>query len=355
MNISKKIRVVVIDDSSVIRAFLSHILNSTNDIEVVATAVDPYEGRDKIVEYKPDVITLDVEMPKMDGITFLEKLMCHFPIPTVIISSLTQKGSETALKALDYGAVAVVPKPAIDVTRKLETIGDEIIRVVRSAAKANVGAMKQNIERLKQKKHTPNTAMLKTTKQIVAIASSTGGTQALKVLFSTLPSDIPPMVVVQHMPPVFTHNFAESMNEKFPFCVKEAEEGDQLICGRVLIAPGNFHMEVRRSGANYYVTLNQEPHVHGVRPAADHLFESLARNAGRNVIGIVLTGMGKDGAAGLKRMRNEGSFNIAQDEKTSIVFGMPKEAIKLDAIDKVVPLEKIGEVLCFQLNRRSAA
>jgi two-component system chemotaxis response regulator CheB len=335
----KKIRVLIVDDSSIIRTLLTKILSSDNDIEVVGTAPDPFIARDKIVSLKPDVMTLDIEMPKMDGVTFLGKVMQHFPIRTIVISSLSVAGSESALKALEAGAVDVVAKPAIDVTKSLEDLGAEIIQRVKMAARAK---LIKKVVLQKPKVLTSTSALARTTHQILAIASSTGGTEALKVLLPSLPSDLPGTVIVQHMPPVFTKAYAQHLQQICPFEVKEAEQGDRVIPGRVLLAPGNYHMELNRSGAQYFVELNQKPALHGVRPAADLLMNSVAKFAGSNAIGVVLTGMGKDGAEGLLKMKQAGSFNIAQNEDTCVVFGMPKVAIELKAIDLVCDLDEIA-------------
>lgn len=352
--VAKKIRVLIVDDSAVVRNLLSRILSSDGDIEVVGTAPDPFVAREKIVALSPDVITLDIEMPRMDGITFLEKLMRHRPIPTIIVSSLSARGSEMALRALEVGAVDVVAKPAIDVTKALTEIGGAVVEAVKMASKARLQP-RLSMPAGSEIKKTAATALAKTTHQILAVASSTGGTEALKALLVNLPANIPGTVIVQHIPPVFSKAFANSLNKLCPFEVKEAEHGDRVGPGRVLIAPGNFHMELTRSGAYYYVHLNQEPPIHGVRPAADNLMRSVAKHAGANAVGLVLTGMGKDGAQGLLEMKSAGSFNIAQDEASCVVFGMPKEAIEAGAIHKVLPLDRIAAELMDQFKRREVA
>ncbi|GIL16492.1 MAG: chemotaxis response regulator protein-glutamate methylesterase 2 [Oligoflexia bacterium] len=352
-----KIRVLIVDDSSVVRSLLTHILSSDPGIEVVGVASDPYIAREKLVSLKPDVMTLDIEMPRMDGITFLEKVMKHFPIPTIIVSSLSVRGSETAYRALEVGAVDVVAKPAIDVTKALNQIGQHLIETVKAAARVDMN--KHKVVRSEQvvasRPTGSSTALIRTTHQVLAIASSTGGTEALKVVLPRLPADLPGTVVVQHMPPVFTKTFAEHLQKLCPFEVKEAQDGDRVNPGRVLIAPGNYHMELSRSGAYYYVHLHQQPQLHGVRPAADYLMWSVAKVAGANAIGVVLTGMGKDGADGLLKMKEAGAYNIAQDEKSCIVFGMPKEAIDLGAIHKTLPLDKISDELRIQFSKREVA
>ncbi|MBF0442374.1 MAG: chemotaxis response regulator protein-glutamate methylesterase [Oligoflexales bacterium] len=346
-----KIKVLVVDDSSVVRTLLTRILHSAGDIEVVATAPDPYVARQKLVMLKPDVITLDIEMPRLDGVTFLEKVMEYFPTPTVIISSLSQKGSETAFRALEAGAVAVIAKPALDVSESLQKIGAEVIEHVRAASKANVRGF-QRVKRTAVEKSSGNRALSKTTHQLLAIGASTGGTEALKVLLPSLPADLPGTVIVQHMPPVFTKAFAQKLNEICPFDVKEAASGDYVRPGIALIAPGDFHVTLQRDGAYYVVGLNKNPPVHQVRPSADILFESVAEWAGANAIGVILTGMGRDGAKGLKKMHEAGSYNIAQNEESCIVFGMPREAIALGAVDRVLPLKDIAGALVTQFNLR---
>lgn len=351
---SQKIRVFIVDDSSIIRTMLQKIFSMAPDIEVVGTAPDPYVARDKLVQLKPDVMTLDVEMPKMDGVTFLEKVMKHFPVRTLIVSSLSTRGSETALRALEVGAVDVMAKPAINVVDAIESVGAEIIARVRAVAKAKLPEVSATPPARTAAK-VNKTSLHRTTHQILAIASSTGGTEALKVLMPMLPSDIPGTVIVQHMPPVFTKTFAGHLQALCPFEVKEAEDGDRVMPGRVLLAPGNFHMELTRSGAYYYVKLHQQAPLHGVRPAADFLLKSVAKYAGANAVGVVLTGMGKDGAEGLLEMKKHGSYNIAQNEQSCVVFGMPKVAIDVGAIHKVLALEKIAQEIWDQVEKREVA
>jgi len=355
---SKKIKVLIVDDSSVVRNLLTHILSSDPEIEVVGVAPDPFIAREKLLSLNPDVMTLDIEMPRMDGITFLEKVMKHRPIPTVIVSSLSTRGSETAMRALEVGAVDVVAKPAIDVTKALQQIGNDVVQTVKSAARANLTRLTapRQEQKVTQVKSLPSpTALMKTTHQILAIASSTGGTEALKVVLPRLPADIPGTLVVQHMPPVFTKTFAEHLQALCPFEVKEAEDGDRVNPGRALIAPGNFHMELYRSGAYYYVKLHQEAQLHGVRPAADYMMWSVAKYAGANAVGVILTGMGADGADGLLKMKQAGSYNIAQDEASCVVFGMPKEAIERSAVEKILSLEKISDEIIRQFRMREVA
>lgn len=351
----KKTRVLIVDDSAIIRTLLTKIISSDPELEVVGSAPDPYVARDKLAELKPDVMTLDVEMPRMDGVTFLEKVMAHMPTRTIIISSLTSKGSETALRAMEAGAVDIMTKPAIDVSQSLGTIANEIVQRIKIVARAKLPVraatpiVKSTVAR------PPTQALAKTTHQILAITASTGGTEALKVFLSMLPADIPGTVIVQHMPPVFTKTFADTLSRLCNFEVLEAKDGDRVMPGRALLAPGNYHMELVRSGAYYYVKLHQEPPLHGVRPAADFLFKSVAKIAGSNAIGVILTGMGKDGADGLLEMKKVGSYNVAQNEETCIVFGMPKVAIDVGAIHQVLPLDRIAGHVWDQVIKREVA
>lgn len=349
-----KIRVLIVDDSAIVRKMLARLLSSDPQIEVVGWAPDPYIAREKLFELKPDVMTLDIEMPRMDGITFLNKVMKHRPTRTLVISSLSKRGSEMALRAFEVGAIDVIEKPSIDVQSSLESQAKVIIDKVKVVARANLVGYQQKI------KTQPVSAQVsaslgQTTHQILAFASSTGGTEALRVVLSHLPPNIPGTLIVQHMPPVFTNSYANSLNKLCPFEVKEAKDGDKVVPGQVLLAPGNYHMELNRSGAFYFVQLHQKPFLHGVRPAADYLMKSVANKAGKNAVGVILTGMGRDGADGLLAMKNSGSYNIAQDEKSCVVFGMPKEAIEIGAIDKVITLERIAGEIVNQLRLRNAA
>ena len=350
-----KTRVLVVDDSAVIRTLLTAILSSDPEIEVVGAAVDPYHARDMLVDLKPDVMTLDIEMPRMDGITFLGKVMEHFPVRTLIISSLSQKGAASSLRALELGAVDVLAKPAIDVTESMRDMAEELISRVKAVARARMPTPSLARASVQPSGKKEFTSLARTTHQILAIGSSTGGTEALKVVLTALPEDIPGTVIVQHMPPVFTKTYAESLQKICRFEVKEAEEGDRVQPGRVLLAPGNFHMELTRNGAYYHVTLNQKPMVHRVRPAVDLLFRTVASTAGANAIGVILTGMGRDGAQGLLEMKAAGSYNIAQDEASCVVFGMPKEAIELGATHVTLPLEKIADSILGQVKARRVA
>lgn len=351
-----KVRVLIVDDSAVIRKLLEKILGSSAEIEVVGTAPDPYVAREKLVEFKPDVMTLDVEMPRMDGISFLEKVMKYFPTRTIIFSSLAQTGSETYLKALEAGAIEVLEKPSLSITDGLETLSRELVEKVKAVAKARLNPVPKFKPLTSQAgAKAPLSSMDRTTHQLLAIASSTGGTEALKVFLSGMPAHIPGTVIVQHMPAGFTKTFADNLNKMFPFEVKEAQEGDQVMPGRVLIAPGNFHMEVERKGAFYYVKLHQQATLHSVRPAADYLMKSVAKYAGKNAVGIVLTGMGKDGAEGLLAMKEAGAFTLAQNEQTCVVYGMPAAAVSLGAVNKVLPLEELAQEALQRVQNQNVA
>lgn len=341
-----KIKVLIVDDSAVIRKMLVSIFEQDNEIEVVGTAADPFIAREKIVKLKPDVLTLDVEMPRMDGITFLEKLVKHFPIPAIIISSITPRGSESAVRALELGAVDIISKPSLDVTKGMENLKKQIIEKVKIAARSKVkAAMKHVVHKAVPEsylKGSSGNAMMKTTDIILAVGSSTGGTCALREIIVDIPANSPGIVVVQHMPPVFTKAFAESLDKIAKVDVREAKDGDYVIPGRCLIAPGGFHMELRRSGARYYVKLLDGDKVYQQKPSVEVLFNSVAKNAGANAVGVMLTGMGRDGEYGMLNMKNAGAKTLAQDEKSCVVFGMPKAAIDAGGVDKVVPLDNIA-------------
>jgi two-component system chemotaxis response regulator CheB len=341
----KTIKVLVVDDSAIVRNVFSKELSSYPDIEVVGTAPDPFIARDKIVQLKPDVLTLDIEMPRMDGLTFLRKLMKYYPVPTVIVSSLTPKGSRMTLEALDVGAVDVVAKPGGSYS--VADIRAELVEKIRAASIANLSC-----ERPPEKsgngaeKPAPARALTETSHKVIAIGASTGGTEAIKAVLTNLPSDLPGIVIVQHMPANFTSAFADRLDSLCRVTVREARNNDAVVPGTALVAPGNYHMILRRSGARYYVEIKSGPMVHHQRPAVDILFKSTARYAGANAIGVILTGMGSDGAEGLLEMRHAGAKTIAQDEKSCVVFGMPKEAIKTGAVDRVLSLNAIaGEII----------
>jgi two-component system chemotaxis response regulator CheB len=345
-----KVTVLVVDDSAVVRQTLSRLLSLDPEIEVMATASDPFVAAHHIAERLPDVITLDIEMPRMDGITFLKKLMSQHPIPVVICSSLAEEGAQSTLQALELGAVEVIAKPQMGTRQFLEDSQIMLCNAVKAAARAR---MRPRRLREVQPKLTADVilppalhAMAETTEKVVMVGASTGGTEALKVLLENLPADCPGIVIVQHMPELFTRAFAARLDGLCAITVKEAATNDSVLRGQALIAPGNHHLLLKRSGARYYVEVKDGPLVCRHRPSVDVLFRSAARYAGRNAVGVILTGMGDDGARGMLEMKQAGAATIAQDEATSVVFGMPKEAIKLQCVDRVLPLESIaGAVL----------
>ncbi|MBT4087525.1 MAG: chemotaxis response regulator protein-glutamate methylesterase [Deltaproteobacteria bacterium] len=351
----EKIKVLIVDDSAVVRQTLEKVLSSDREIEVVGTAPDPYAAAKKMKTLVPDVITLDVEMPRMDGITFLKKIMSQHPIPVVICSSLTGKGSETALKALEYGAVEIIHKPLVGTKQFIEESNILICDVVKAAAQTRKGrtlkkttviepTKKLSADVILQK--ADKKAMVQTTERVVVVGASTGGTEALRVFLEALPYNSPGIVVVQHMPENFTTAFAGRLNDICQVSVKEAANNDSVLPGHVLIAPGNKHTLLKRSGARYYVEVKDGPLVSRHRPSVDVLFRSASRYAGKNVCGVILTGMGDDGAKGMLEMKETGAINIAQDEATCVVFGMPNEAIKAGGVDQVLPLQAIaGKVI----------
>ncbi|MEI7596470.1 MAG: chemotaxis response regulator protein-glutamate methylesterase [Bacteroidota bacterium] len=345
----KKIKVLIVDDSALVRQTLLAVFQTDPLIEVVGTAGDPFDAARKIQSEVPDVMTLDVEMPKMDGLTFLKKIMSQHPFPVVVISSLTARATESGMKALEYGAVDIITKPQGDLKLFFNEYAEKICEIIKGAATANV-RRKHFAEQTVQPKYSADvvipelhtTSMIKTTELIVAVGASTGGTEALKDFLVALPHDAPGIVIVQHMPEMFTKSFADRLNTLCNITVKEAENGDTVFPGRALIAPGNFHMLLKRSGAKYYVEIKDAPLVNRHRPSVDVLFRSAARYAGKNAMGIIMTGMGDDGAKGLLEMKEQGAHTIAQDEKSCVVFGMPKEAIKLGAADKIMSLDQIA-------------
>lgn len=345
------INVLIVDDSAVVRRVLSEELSHAKDICVVGTAVDPYVARDKILKLKPDVITLDVEMPRMDGLTFLGKLMKHHPMPVIIVSSLTPAGSQSAMKALELGAVEVLAKPggAYSVADMTKVLIDKI------RAAASVRYLKRKMPPVVQPQSNDVQAMIATTHKILAIGASTGGTEAIKDVLVQLPRNTPGTLIVQHMPEKFTTSFAQRLDSLCQMEVREAKNNDPVVPGVALLAPGNYHMALRRSGARYFVEIKDGPRVHHQRPAVDVTFHSIARYAGVNAVGVILTGMGSDGAAGLLTMREAGAHTIAQDKASCVVFGMPKEAIKKGAAEIVVPLNRIAAKICEQLARKHAA
>lgn len=354
VNLQKKdlhemIKVLIVDDSAVVRKVMTEELSGFEDIEVVGTAVDPYVARDKIVKLRPDVITLDLEMPRMDGLSFLAKLMKHYPMPVVVLSSLTPRNSDNALNALDLGAVEVLCKPGGSFST--QSISQDLARAIRAAAKARIP--KSPVKEASPVK-VPKTAGLlaETTYKVIAIGASTGGTKAIESVLRSMPATSPGTVIVQHMPENFTTSFAKRLNDICPMEVREARDNDHVLPGTALIAAGNHHMLLKRSGGTYLVKLKNGPRVHYQRPSVDVLFQSVAQIAGRNAVGVLLTGMGADGAKGLLNMKEAGASTIAQDEASCIVFGMPKEAIKLGAADKILALSRIPVAIFDSLQER---
>ena len=333
-----KIRVLVVDDSAVVRKIFSEELSKYPDIQVIGVAPDPYVAREKIVNLKPDVITLDIEMPRMDGLTFLKKLMKYYPLPTIIVSSLTPQGGKLTLEAMEIGAVDVIGKPGA-----AYTVGDmsaQLAEKIRAASRVRLTKRDESV--MPSGAGEPMRALAQTSNKVVAIGASTGGTEALKKVLTKMPPNSPGIVIVQHMPANFTTAFAARLNDLSQINVKEAEDNDSVTPGTALLAPGNFHMILRRSGGRYYVEVKTGPMVHHQRPAVDVLFKSTAKYAGANAIGVILTGMGADGAEGLLEMKNAGAGTIAQDEKSCVVFGMPREAIRLGGVDKVVSIDQVA-------------
>ncbi len=336
----KQINVLIVDDSAVVRKVLTKELSSKKGIKVIGTAPDPYVAREKIVRLKPDVVTLDVEMPRMDGITFLKKLMQYYPLPVIIISSLTEKGSKMAMDAFAAGAVDVISKPGS--AYSVGEMSNDLAQKIRDVAGVRLKAIHPTsapgtVSRIN------SMALSATTNKLIAIGASTGGTEAILRVLTKFPENAPGIVVVQHMPAQFTESFAQRLDGLCRIRVKEARDGDTVQNGQALIAPGNFHMLLRRSGARYYVRVKNGPMIHHQRPAVDVLFTSTARYAASNALGVILTGMGADGAAGIRAMKAAGSFNIAQDEASSVVYGMPKEAVKTGGIDLSLDIDAIAE------------
>jgi two-component system chemotaxis response regulator CheB len=348
--VKAKIRVLIVDDSASVRQALCSIIEESSDLEVMATAGDPFVAAQRIQAEVPDVILLDVEMPRMDGITFLRKLMEQHPIPTILCSTLLESGSEALLDALEAGAVDIIVKPRVDTKQFLMESQVRICDAVRAAANVRFKGARMVAPHRVQKKLTadvimpppnPSRALVRTTEQIVCIGASTGGTESLREVLTALPPNSPGIVIVQHMPERFTAAFARRLDGLCQVDVKEAENGDQVITGRVLIAPGNHHLLLQRSGARYHIAIKDGPLVSRHRPSVDVLFRSAAQYAGANALGIIMTGMGDDGAKGLLEMRTAGATTLAQNEETCVVFGMPKEAIAIGAADRAVPLSAI--------------
>ncbi|MDD2903064.1 MAG: chemotaxis response regulator protein-glutamate methylesterase [Syntrophales bacterium] len=353
----RKIKVLIVDDSALVRQTLSDIFSSDPDIEVMDTASDPFIAAVKLRQAVPDVITLDIEMPRMDGLTFLKKLMSQHPLPVVICSSIAQNNSDTTLKALEYGAVEIIQKPRLGTKKFLEEAKVSICDAVKAASLAKLRRYEKH-GRVEPKltadaiiDRPTSKAMIQTTEKVVVVGASTGGTEALRIFLETFPADAPGIVIVQHMPEHFTAAFARRLDGLCRLDVKEAEDNDTVIRGRALIAPGNRHLLLKRSGARYYVEIKDGPLVCRHRPSVDVLFRSAARYAGKNAVGVIMTGMGDDGARGMMEMKEAGAMTMAQDENSCVVFGMPQEAIKKGGVDKVLSLESMPlEVLraCHQ-------
>jgi two-component system, chemotaxis family, protein-glutamate methylesterase/glutaminase len=349
------IKVLVVDDSALVRKILSAMLMRSPDIQVVGTASDPYAAREKIKSLNPDVITLDVEMPRMDGITFLENLMRLRPMPVVMVSSLTQRGAEVTLRALELGAIDYVAKPKVDIAGSLANYADELIAKVKVAAAARVNPRgpAQRAPRSVDPRRTADAVLpatsrslaLRTTERVVAVGASTGGTEAIRELLEALPADAPAVVIAQHIPAAFSKAFAERMNRCSPMSVCEAQDGQYILPGHAYVAPGDRHLLVERDGARYRCRLSDGPHVNRHRPSVDVMFRSVAQNVGPNAVGVILTGMGEDGARGLKEMLEAGAHTIAQDEASSVVWGMPGTAVRLGAAKQVLALPRIPSEL----------
>lgn len=355
-----KIKVLIVDDSALIRSVMREIISSQADMEVVGVAPDPIIARDLIRQTNPDVLTLDVEMPKMDGLDFLEKLMRLRPMPVVMVSSLTERGSEITMRALELGAVDFVTKPKISIQSGMREYTDMIADKIRAASKARVKGRSASVSlsvtatadlSLPSLRHT-----LASSEKLIIIGASTGGTEAIKEFLMRMPSDCPGILIVQHMPEGFTRSFAQRLDSLCRISVKEAEHGDRVLLGHAYLAPGHSHLMLARSGANYVTQLDQGPPVNRHRPSVDVLFRSAAINAGKNAVGVILTGMGKDGAAGMLEMKQAGSHNFAQNEATCVVFGMPREAVAVGATHEVGPLQELpGMVLEFLTKNSSRA
>jgi two-component system chemotaxis response regulator CheB len=346
----KKSRVLIVDDSALMRQILQQVLQSDPGIEVVGSASDPFIARDKIKALNPDVLTLDVEMPRMDGLTFLGKLMKGHPMPVVMVSTLTERGCDTTLRALSLGAVDFITKPKLDVKTGTLDLADEIISKVKAAASARVMVPRTGTAQPPQEPQTASyLPQIRATHKIVAIGASTGGTEALKDLLEFLPADFPGIVIVQHMPEKFTAQFAKRLDSICKISVKEAEDGDRVLPGHALLAPGGKHMVLVRRGAEYSVKITTTEPVNRHRPSVDVLFDSVAEQAGSNAVGVILTGMGNDGARGMLAMKNAGAFNLAQDEASCVVFGMPREAIAMGGAHEVHPLNKIAPAIVKHL------
>lgn len=340
------IKVLIVDDSALVRSLLSEIIRAAPGFDVVGAAPDAYVARDLVKQFSPDVITLDIEMPRMDGLTFLEKLMAARPTPVIMISTLTEAGSESTLQALELGAVDFIPKPKLGIAEGLRDYTDQLIEKLRAAAKVK-------LHKIAKPGAPPRSSTIVMprlgTEKIIAVGASTGGTEAIKELLLQLPANVPGIVITQHMPAGFTRSFAERLNRITALEVKEASGGERILPGHAFLAPGGYHLLVERYGADYTLKLSQSEPVHRQRPAVDVMMSSAARAGGKNVVGVLLTGMGKDGAQGMLDIREHGGYTLAQDEESCVVYGMPKEAVSLGGVDRVVPLMEMGDALIERL------
>jgi len=343
--------VLIIDDSALVRQILLQGLSLDQDIEVVGTASDPFAARDKIVQLRPDVLTLDVEMPRMDGVEFLRRLMPQYPLPVLMVSSLTQKGKQITLDALEAGAVDFVAKPSTDIQRGLNEMIHELQVKVKAVSRANVSGWKQRKTAVRKEKRI-ETSLSESTDKVIAIGASTGGTEAIRSILTRLPATTPGIVIVQHMPAGFTKMFSERLNQQCAMVVKEAVKGDRVMLGQVLIAPGDYHMKVFRSGGMYRVDLSNSEKVCGHRPSVEVLFNSVARSAGSNSVGVMLTGMGHDGADAMVKMRSAGARTVAQDQDSCVVFGMPKVAYERGGAERLIPLDSMASVILSLIGER---
>ena len=348
-----KIRVLIIDDSALVRKLLADGINRDPDLEVIGQAADPFVARDLIKKLNPDVLTLDVEMPRMDGVEFLRRMMPVHPLPVLMVSSLTGNGAQITLDALEAGALDFVTKPKADISRGLTAMLEDLTAKVKAVARTPVRKPQKLYQEINaEQKNLINHALAQTTDQVIAIGASTGGTEALKEVLTTLPADSPGVVVVQHMPPGFTRLFAERLDKICQMKVKEAADQDRVMPGHILIAPGDYQMEVIRTGGLYRVRVFKGENVNGHCPAVGVLFDSVARYAGKNAVGVILTGMGKDGAKELLTMKNAGARTIGQDKASCVVFGMPMEAFKIGAVDQLLPLNRIGAEIIELVGRK---
>ncbi|KNA33638.1 chemotaxis protein [Burkholderia pseudomallei] len=352
----KKIKVLCVDDSALIRSLMTEIINSQPDMEVCTTAPDPLVARELIKQHNPDVLTLDVEMPRMDGLDFLEKLMRLRPMPVVMVSSLTERGSEITLRALELGAVDFVTKPRVGIRDGMLDYSEKLADKVRAASRARVRQNPQPHAAAAAAAHGHAGAAaplinnpLVSTEKLIIVGASTGGTEAIREVLTPLPPDAPAVLIAQHMPPGFTRSFAQRLNGLCRISVKEAEHGERVLPGHAYIAPGHAHLLLARSGANYIAHLSDEPPVNRHRPSVDVLFRSAAQHAGKNALGVILTGMGRDGAAGLLEMKKAGAYTFAQDEASCVVFGMPREAIAMGGVDDVAPLSDMSRRIMARL------